>query len=158
MKNIKPPFLETVDQSYYRVFLGGSIEMGKADEWQDRLANHFVGYPIAFYNPRREDWDPEWKQVPDHLEFNHQVTWELTNIDQANLCVFYFDGDTMSPVTMMELGYVGGKGINTMVYCPTKYFRYGNVKIFCDRMGISITSEYDKFFNALTKKLCIDLP
>ncbi len=39
------------------VFLAGSIEMGKAEDWQTYVGNQFVDFDILIWNPRRETWD-----------------------------------------------------------------------------------------------------
>jgi hypothetical protein len=36
-----------------RVFLGGSIEMGKAPNWQAAFADKLASLPVAAFNPRR---------------------------------------------------------------------------------------------------------
>jgi len=37
----------------YTVFLAGSIEMGKADDWQSDFCDEFQLYDIVVLNPRR---------------------------------------------------------------------------------------------------------
>lgn len=41
----------------YSVFFAGSIEMGEAVQWQQRMALELSRYPITVTNPRREQWD-----------------------------------------------------------------------------------------------------
>lgn len=36
------------------VFLAGSIEMGKAEMWQERLAKEVADMDVVLYNPRRD--------------------------------------------------------------------------------------------------------
>ncbi|KAF1970936.1 hypothetical protein BU23DRAFT_472613 [Bimuria novae-zelandiae CBS 107.79] len=36
-----------------RIFLGGSIEMGKAPDWQAAFVDKVAYLPIAAFNPRR---------------------------------------------------------------------------------------------------------
>jgi hypothetical protein len=44
------------------VFLAGSIEMGRAELWQDAVAAALRDEPLTILNPRRDDWDPRWEQ------------------------------------------------------------------------------------------------
>ena len=56
------------------VFLAGSIEMGKAEMWQERLAAEVADMDVVLYNPRRDDWDETWKQDPTPgTQFYEQV-------------------------------------------------------------------------------------
>lgn len=148
-KNIKSPQLYTPPRNQPSIFLAGSIEMGQAENWQDDLVHQFHEFNVAFYNPRRDDWDSSWQQTSTDVQFNEQVTWELIHIDKSDLCVFYFDHKTVSPITLMELGYAGGVGKSSVVYCPKAYFREGNVKIFCDRYTIPVFSDKEKFMEYL---------
>ena len=136
MIQIKAPNLIPHEEySKFRVFFAGSIEMGKAEDWQTKLAKLLEDEDILILNPRRDDWDSSWKQEKTNQQFNEQVTWEMDNIDRAQLVVFYFDKNTQSPVTLLELGMNASQG-NSVVLCPKEYFRKGNVDIFCDRFDI----------------------
>jgi hypothetical protein len=69
---IKAPEEHKVDDRL-TIFLGGSIDMGAAELWQDRLVRDLV-----ILNPRRDDWDSSWVQDPTPgTQFYKQVAWEL---------------------------------------------------------------------------------
>jgi len=44
------------------LFLSGSIEMGKAEKWQDRVVRLLEKTDWTILNPRRDDWDSSWIQ------------------------------------------------------------------------------------------------
>jgi hypothetical protein len=74
MRVIKPPQnIENIKG--YKVFLAGSIEMGKAENWQSKLTNYIesLGKDIVIYNPRRDDWNPCWEQKISNDNFYNQV-------------------------------------------------------------------------------------
>lgn len=128
------------------IFLGGSIEMGKAEDWQARLGEFIecLDPSVVIANPRRVDWDSSWVQSIEHKEFKEQVDWELDHIERADLAVFYFQPGTQSPITLLELG----KHIerhdaaqSTLVCCPTGFWRKGNVDIVCHRRGVAAPVE-----------------
>jgi len=50
----------------FSIFLGGSIEMGKAEDWQSRLEKDLSTYSdqLMLLNPRRDHWDSSWIQDP----------------------------------------------------------------------------------------------
>jgi hypothetical protein len=91
------------------VFLAGSIEMGTADNWQDKAEKMLDRFVDVIYNPRRKDWDPNWEQSFDNPKFFEQVNWELDYIEVADHVIFYFDPNTKSPITLMELGFCAAR-------------------------------------------------
>jgi len=132
-----------VDLPY--VFLAGSIEMGKAEKWQDRLANELSDYEVVLFNPRRDDWDSSWVQDPTPgTKFHEQVSWELEHIRKSDLVVFYFDPNTQSPITLLELGYVIGSGMQAIVCCPDGYFRKGNVIISSGLTSLPVVNSFEE--------------
>lgn len=142
MLHVKPP--KNIDKlktsKKKKVFLGGSIEMGKAEDWQTKIVKHFDKpeyEELILFNPRRDDWDSSWVHDPTPgTKFHGQVTWEIEAQDHSDLNVYYFVEDTMSPITLLELGAYS-KG-NTIVRVTEGYERYGNVVIFCKHMNIPI--------------------
>lgn len=142
----KPPMYTPIDDRSNRrtsFFLGGSIDMGSAIDWQKMLINTFAGAEVDFYNPRRDDWDASWIQDPTPgTQFYEQVTWEMTHQEKVDYNIYYFADDSKSPITLLELGKYGNDD-NTIVRCNKNFYRYGNVKALCDRYGIMIV-ESDK--------------
>jgi hypothetical protein len=152
MKHIKPPEL------YYNencnigdIFLGGSIEMGLAEPWQERLVNEFKDTDIRFLNPRRDDWDSSWVQEASNPQFAQQVNWELDALDYSDLIVFYFDPNTKSPITLMELGLYASSG-KVIVCCPDGFWRKGNVEIVCQRHNVALVNSFDELVDAVRKE------
>ena len=143
---IKPPNrIPNLHPSTKRVFLAGSIEMGKAVDWQTEITerlSHCIKN-VAVCNPRRDDWDSSWNQSINNPAFYDQVSWELEHIEAADLVVFYFDPNTMSPITLLELGLCAGLKKHAVVYCPEPYWRKGNVDIVCERYGFSVVNSMD---------------
>ena len=138
MIEIKPPtsFIDEISkENIFTIFLAGSIEMGKAINWQDKIVEALKDEKdLVILNPRRDNWDSSWKQTIDNPNFVEQVDWELEGIGDADLVVFYFDPETISPITLMELGTCKNK--KAVVCCPDGYFRKGNVDIFCKKYRI----------------------
>lgn len=145
MKVFKSP--EKVTGGGFRIFLAGSIEQGKAEEWQTNLSEELEDYDGIITNPRRENWNPDLEQSYDNAFFKEQVNWELDNLDSADLIVMYFDGNTKSPISMLELGLY--KDSNIVVYCPKEFWRKGNIDIVCNRFGIDLYEDKDIFLNVI---------
>lgn len=119
-----------------RIFLSGSIDMGKAPDWQADLAEKCKDLDVVFLNPRRKDWDSTWEPKITNPKFKEQVEWELTGLERANLVVMYMHPETMAPVTLLELGLMVERSANIVVCCPEGYWRKGNVDVVCERYGL----------------------
>lgn len=128
----------------FTIFLAGSIEMGKAENWQETVEKEFEKFKdICIYNPRRDDWDSSWKQEIAQPQFNQQVNWELDALQKADLIIFYFSPETQSPITLLELGLFARSG-KLVVCCPQGFWRKGNVDIICEKFAIPQVHSIDE--------------
>lgn len=143
MKEIKAPLCRPKDDECNKVFLAGSIEMGAAEKWQDKVVASLQETNYVLFNPRRDDWDSSWIQSVNNENFYGQVLWELNAMEEANIILFYFDKNTKSPITLMELGLQVGLNFNNkgnkilIVCCPEGFWRKGNVDILCQKYNHS---------------------
>ena len=124
-------------------FLAGSIEMGAAADWQvwvtQELQKIFPKTGVVM-NPRRDSWDSSWKQDTTNPQFREQVWWELTALEKSDVIGVYFDPDTKSPVTLLELGLYAQSG-KAVVCCPEGFWRKGNVDLVCRRYGVTLVDD-----------------
>lgn len=135
------------------IFLAGSIEMGSAEDWQVKVEDAFKNLgSITFYNPRRDDWDASWTQTETTKEFNGQVNWELNHLEKADIIFMYFDPNTKSPISLLELGLYASKG-NLIVCCPEGFWRKGNVDIVCNRYRIPMYNNLEAAIGALRTQI-----
>ena len=148
MKVIKAPnSFYSIDLHGKRIFLGGSIEMGTAENWQDRLTNELKHFDEVILNPRRDDWDSSWEQSISNDKFREQVLWELKAQEYADLRVYYFDPATKSPITLLEIGLFKDK--KNIVCCPDGYWRKGNVEIVCLKYNIPLVHTFEHLLDWL---------
>ena len=158
MIEYKPPVRpDYLDSTKFTIFLGGSIDMGRAENWQERLATDLSDYDsdLILLNPRRTDWDPTWPQDPTPgTNFNLQVSWEFLYQDQSDLNLYYFGDDSAAPISFLELGSYGTDSPkDTVVRCSPKFYRYGNVHLFCEKHGITLTHTYEECLTELRKRI-----
>lgn len=150
---VKPPSIK-YDHNRYSIFLAGSIEMGKAEDWQSKVEKAVADFNINVFNPRRDDWDNSWKQSIKDKNFYGQVKWEHDHLDRSDIIFLYFDPETKSPISMMELGLFAGDRDKTMlVVCPEGFWRRGNVEFICKQYTIPIFETLEEGITALTKEL-----
>ena len=119
------------------IFLAGSIEMGKAENWQERIVSSLRHIDVLVLNPRRAQWNVAWEQSADNPDFRQQVDWELDALDRADMVLMYFAPETRSPITLLEFGiHVAANPKKMVVCCPDGFWRKGNVDIVCQRYGV----------------------
>jgi len=129
------------------VFLAGSIEMGKAEDWQKRLGEWLIAKNYNVFNPRREDWDSSWIQTHTNPHFSQQVRWELNSLSKADHIVLYLDPNTISPISLLELGLHASSG-KLSVICPDGYFRKGNVEVVCELYDIPLYNSLEELMGS----------
>lgn len=135
-----------------KVFLAGTIDMGNSVDWQAALAHSLEAENVILLNPRRSDWNKDWKPVITDTNFKAQVEWELAALEQSDIIIMYFAPSSQSPVTLLEMGLHAKSG-KLIVLCPDGYFRKGNVDVVCMRYGVEQVSTMDDLLSSLKKRL-----
>ena len=147
MREIKAP--KKIRDDGKTLFLAGSIEMGKAEKWQDKVVRLLKNEKdIIIFNPRRDDWDSTWEQSIKNEQFVEQVEWELHALQHADKILMYFDPETKSPITLLELGLFADKG-KLIVVCPDGFWKKGNVDVVCRWWGIKQKNTIEKAIDLL---------
>lgn len=150
MKEIKAP--NKVENARMHLFLAGSIEMGAAEKWQEKVTAALKEYNVTVLNPRRDDWDSSWVQSIDNAQFKEQVDWELSAMQLSDTIAMYFDPATKSPITLLELGLYARTG-KLVVCCPDGYWRKGNVDVVCNRYNVQQVNTLDALIQATIKRI-----
>ena len=149
---VKPDSVPSTSRGRFTIFLAGSIEMGAAENWQDkfadRLKNQQLDFEVTLFNPRRDNWDSSWTQNKNDKNFSDQVWWELNHLDWCDSIVMYFDPNTKSPVSLLELGLYA-KTRKLIVICPDGFWRKGNVEIVCDKEDIPLYNSMNEAFESV---------
>jgi hypothetical protein len=142
MKEIQSPDRSVPKANIQTIFLAGSIEMNSADNWQVNVCELLKHLDVVLYNPRRDDWDNSWKQDVFDANFSEQVHWELDKLNESDWIFMYFDPNTKSPISLLELGLYASSG-KLIVCCPDGFWRQGNVDIVCIRHDIPLFQDLE---------------
>jgi len=152
-----------------KVFIAGSIEMGKSVDWQIEFIEKLNKEPslkkvnLVLFNPRRRDWNSSWKQEINNAQFREQVEWELEAQKIANIIPMHFEPKSLAPITLMEFGLnvqfrcvalqIDGWGFipklpsRLVVHCPKGFWRKGNIDIVCAKYRIKQVETLDDLVN-----------
>ena len=134
-----------------KIFLGGAIDQGKAQDWQSRVVRGLEGIDCLVLNPRRDDWDADWEQSIDNPEFRKQVEWELKGQEDADLNLYVLLDDSKGPITMLEIGLFAKK--DAVLCIEDNFYRRGNLEIVAERYNIPIYRKLDDMLKDLHKAL-----
>lgn len=133
-----------------KIFLGGTIDMGNSEDWQSNLAKNLDELEGTIFNPRREDWDSSWKQLPTPgTPFYEQVDWELKAQANSDILIYVFLKDSKSPITLMEVGLFARADKPVFVVCPKEFYRYGNVRIVCEQFNLKFYHSIEEMMEVL---------
>lgn len=137
---------EVNEAEYTRIFLAGTIDMGKSIDWQKATCDWFRARPqgkYILYNPRRD------KGLSGEMsDFEHQVNWELEHLEKANLIIMNILASSKSPITLLEMGLHMRSG-KLHVICEPGFYRYDNVRITCNRYGVPLYHSMDEFLKTV---------
>ena len=118
-------------------FLAGSIEMGKAEDWQTKIEKSLSTYKGTILNPRRDHWDAYWKQTITNKKFKEQVEWEFAGLENSDYIIMYFAPNSKSPISLLELGLFS-RSHKIICCCSKKFWRHGNVEFICKKFKIPL--------------------
>lgn len=119
------------------IFLAGSIDGGKASNWQKEVIRRLKDYDVDILNPRRQKWD--------ECDFIEQVNWELKGLEECDYIFMNFTEESLAPISLLELGlYASSEKL--IVICPDKYWKEGNVKTVCNWYNVPIYSDFEMGF------------
>lgn len=140
-----PSNISKRDRSKKSVFIAGTIDMGKnIPDWQKEITSFFEQNSWDSFNPRRADWDASWLQEFENPQFSQQVRWELNALEVADIILMYFLPDSVSPISLLELGiHIRSKKL--YVVCPHGFWRKGNVDITCDFYDVPLFDTLEEF-------------
>lgn len=102
------------------VFLGGGIT-GCLD-WQTTTIDTLTegGVDAVVFNPRRVSWPGTGSNGPETVA---QIAWEYERLANADIVSFWFDGATLCPITLLELGVFLNTDRPLVVSCAEDYQR-----------------------------------
>ena len=149
---IKPTSSKQSQDKFPGIFLAGSIDMGSSVDWQTEVQEKLDDCEVAFFNPRRDEWDSSWEQRAINPEFNYQVNWEMDKLEETDIIFMNILPESKSPITLLELGLHAADS-NLIVCCPDGFYRKGNVEIVCQRYSIPLYNDFESALAALRTEI-----
>lgn len=141
----------------FTIFLGGAIDMGKAEDWQKIVEDALQEFNVLILNPRRNDWDSSWSQDPSDPNLKEQIEWELKAQDRADLRLYVFASNeeeakvAKAPITFMEFGLHAKEFC--MVCCPNGFYRKANIVHTANKYHSSVYNSLNELLTSLREIL-----
>lgn len=127
------PSDKKVKTNIIKIFLGGTIDSGKSEDWQKKICiKYYDDERIVIFNPRRDEWPKEHSD-----EVIKQIKWEHKRMDESDYIIMNILPDSKSPISLMEIGMYNESN-KLLVFCTEKFYRYDNVKIVCEKYNIPL--------------------
>jgi hypothetical protein len=140
------------DTKQKKVFLAGSIEKQVEIDWQSRIAEALKNENILLLNPTRFTWDSSWKTTADDAQFNEQVSWELEQLEKADLIILNLLPEAQSPISLLEFGLYAQSG-KLIVCCPDGFWKKGNVDMVCRRYHVPQVKDVSELAEIIKQNL-----
>ena len=129
------------------IFLAGTIDDGKSEDWQSKLIEELSDHEITILNPRRNNWG----DLSDN-ELRKQITWELDHLEKADIIFMYIIGTSKSPISLLEMG-IHIKDSKLIVVCEPEFYRYDNVRITCEYYNAELYDSLGEGIDALISNI-----
>lgn len=117
------------------LFLAGTIDNGQSRNWQQEFINELMKVKtnnvISIFNPRRDNWN----ESATDADIKKQISWEDKHLSMSDLIIFNFLEDSLSPITLLELGERLALGHDIVVICNSSFWRYINVRQVVSKYG-----------------------
>lgn len=98
MNVITAPFGVPEFSNKPKIFLAGCANT----EWRKEFVEYFKDKDVILYDPKRSDWN-----LMDKSATIEQITWEYQHLNNADIIVFWFNGGSVCPITLLEFGEWG---------------------------------------------------
>lgn len=132
---------ERVPETGYKVYLAGAIDMGEADNWQERVIARLKNIDnLVLVNPRRAHFTSDTE-----LE---QIAWELDAMEAADLIMLWLPAASKAPISLLELGLYARSG-KLRVGAEIGFYRMMNVALTASRYGVPLCYKLEELIDDL---------
>ena len=130
--------------SGFMIFLAGAIDMGRADEWQDKIIDMLEWNDnLVLLNPRREAFTPE--------TLDPQIRWELDALARSDVIIMWFPKDAAAPISFLETGLYMASG-KLVIGAEAGFYRRRNLELTCEHYGVELWGTLGQIAEAALKR------
>lgn len=129
------------------LFLAGSMDLERGSTWRSFLIMKLSDNEnFHFLDPTNKNHD-----ILTDGEMEAHVGWELQAMKMSDRIVLNFLTDSLSPISLIELGmYVASNKM--VVVCPLEFYKRKYIETLCNTYQTPIVSSLDEVIEFLSKE------
>lgn len=132
---------EPIDVEGFKVFLGGAIDMGKAENWQAKIIELLDSTSnLVVLNPRRAEFTAEME--------DEQIRWELRALETADAILMWFPKESEAPISLLEFGLYLQSG-KLLAGVEEGFYRQRNIELTAEYFGAEVSYSLQQLANRL---------
>lgn len=140
MRIVKAPEKVELSKNDVSIFLAGSIELGKSENWRETFYKEFNDYSDAILLDPVID---NWNKLQNPAE---QINWEQDMLEVSDVIAMYINPNTKSPISLMEFGqFIKSKKL--IICCPEGFWKREYLEVMCERNDITLFDNFPDFIN-----------
>lgn len=122
---------DSIEVEGFKVFLGGAIDMGKAENWQLEVIGLLdASLDLVLLNPRRGKFTAEME--------DEQIQWELRALETADAILMWFPKQSEAPISLLEFGLYLQSG-KLLVGVEEGFYRQRNIELTAEYYGVEVS-------------------
>lgn len=121
---------ESIEVEGFKVYLGGAIDMGKAEDWQSEVIDLLdSSSDLVLLNPRRAEFTAKME--------DEQIRWELQALEASDAILMWFPKESESPISLLEFGLYLQSG-KLLVGVEESFYRQRNIELTAEYYGVKV--------------------
>ncbi len=133
---------ESIAVEGFKVFLGGAIDMGKAENWQSEVIELLGSFSdLVLLNPRRAEFTTEME--------DEQIRWELRALDTADAILMWFPKESEAPISLLEFGLYLQSG-KLLVGVEDGFYRQRNIELTAEYYRVEVSHSLQQLTSRLS--------
>lgn len=146
--------ISQIPQNKECIFLAGSMAAKSEINWRQTVVDE-LQESYHFLDPTNPNHD-----TLEDLEMRKHIKWELDELKKADYIIMNFLPDSLSPISMVELGmYIATNKL--IVVCPKEFYKWRYIDTLCKEYNTPIfnqleevlTGDIDNIFNTKKQEL-----
>lgn len=126
------------DKEY--IFLAGSMVTEPEVNWRQTVVNN-LQESYHFLDPT----NPNHNSLGD-VEMREHIKWEFNGLRIADYIILNFLPDSLSPISMVELGmYIATRKL--IVVCPKEFYKWRYIDTLCKEYNTPIFNQLEDVLN-----------
>lgn len=143
-------------QKHFSVFLGGRFSSDQTNDFREVIEQKLSDSDgVILTASNQQDWVGSISEpcIEGDNQFTRHVVWGFLAQEEADMVVLYFDSESNSPTTMLELGLAVQYPDKIIVFCSDDFEQKATVDIVCKYNRIKQVHSIDAVVDEIKSRL-----